>query len=201
MELYTIGHSNHPIGRFLGLLTQHGIELLVDVRSVPKSRRFPQFNREALEKSLGKHGIGYEFLGGELGARANDPLLYENGRVSYARLAATGLFQSGLHRLRTFARSKRTAILCAEKEPLDCHRTLLVARELMRQDPGSCRISHIHADGKLETNRECMQRLVQIEFRKRGQTQTTGQSPLFPEEESIEEACRKREEKIAFRKE
>jgi uncharacterized protein (DUF488 family) len=194
MDLYTIGHSNHPLPRFLKLLRQHGIELLVDVRSVPRSRRFPQFNREALEKSLAKAGIEYEFLGRELGARADDPLLYENGRVSWARLAATGLFQSGLHRLRAFARVKRAAILCAEKEPLDCHRTLLVARELARRDGGACRISHILADGKLEAHRDCMLRLV-------GMTKVEGGDLFRTEEDRIDEACARREEKIAFRRE
>jgi len=205
MELYTIGHSNHPIGRFLDLLRQHGIARVADVRSVPHSRRHPQFSRDALAASLNEIGIGYEFLGRELGARAEDPLLYENGCVSWSRLAATGLFQFGLDRLRELAASQRTAILCAEKEPLDCHRTLLVARGFLA-GPASAghgsggqkltrqaEVLHIHADGTLESHRDCLRRLVE----------SSGLPPgdLFrSEDERIAEACAKQEEKIAYRR-
>src|SRR5688500_15964772 len=89
IRVFTVGHSTHPIEHFLALLQQHGIEVLADVRSTPFSRFNPQFNRERLAQSLATAGIRYEFLGEELGARSNDPACYENGRVSYARLAAT----------------------------------------------------------------------------------------------------------------
>jgi uncharacterized protein (DUF488 family) len=155
--IYTIGHSTHPIERFVALLQQHGIELLVDVRSTPFSRFNPQFNRAGLGQSLATVGIRYEFLGEELGARSNDPACFENGRVSYARLAATPLFRRGLERLREAARSQRVAMMCAEREPLDCHRTILVARELER---AGMTVTHILADGTLEENVHAMGRLV-----------------------------------------
>ena len=215
MNLYTVGHSTHPIGRFLALLEQHEIRLLVDVRSVPRSRRHPQFNREALAASLKDAGVEYEFLGRELGARAEDPLLCENGRVSYSRLAATGLFQFGLDKLLVLGASKRAAIMCAEKEPLDCHRTLLVARAIDSswrarvhaglenaaaadggppvEAAGGIEILHIHADGTLESHRDCLRRLVEASKLPPGD--------LFrSEEERIAEACRLREEKVAFRR-
>lgn len=214
MKVFTVGHSNHPLARFLELLRQHGIALVADVRSVPHSRRHPGFNRESLAASLDADGIGYEFLGRELGARVDDPLLCENGRVSYAKLAGTGLFRFGLDRLRELAASQRTAIMCAEKEPLDCHRTLLVARALLGRQgkvpplgsvpvvrkPGSdpddgpdpIQVVHIHADGTLETHRDCMLRLVAAMKLPAGD--------LFRSDDTlIEEACRLREEKIAFR--
>jgi hypothetical protein len=205
MELYTIGHSNHPLPRFVELLRRHVIDLVADVRSVPHSRRYPQFNRESLERGLGEAGIGYAFLGRELGARADDPLLYENGRVSYAKLAATGLFQFGLDRLRGLAASKHTAIMCAEKEPLDCHRTLLVARWMLvgpalaghgiggLKPALQVEITHILADGSLESHHECMLRLVKM-------TKPPAGDLFRTEAELIDEACAKREEKIAFRR-
>jgi hypothetical protein len=174
---------------------------------MPHSRRHPQFNREALERELGKAGIGYVFLGRELGARSDDPLMYENDRVSYARLVATGLFQFGLDRLREIAAARRTAILCAEKEPLDCHRTLLVTRALLgpawrvpvpgRRDEerrrAAIEVWHVHADGELESHHACMLRLVKM-------TKLPTDDLFRTEEELIEEACSKREEKIAFRR-
>jgi hypothetical protein len=155
--IYTVGHSTHPIERFVGLLQQHGIEMLVDVRSTPFSRFNPHFNRAALAHSLASAGIRYEFMGEALGARTNDPACFENGRVSYARLAATPLFQQGIARLREAAKGQRVAMMCAEREPLDCHRTILIARELEKAGES---VTHILADGSLEQNSHALGRLV-----------------------------------------
>jgi uncharacterized protein (DUF488 family) len=156
--IYTIGHSTHPIERLVELLQRHGIQVLADVRSTPFSRFNPQFNRASLGHSLAAAGIRYEFMGEELGARTNDPTCFENGRVSYARLAATSLFQRGLARLREMARTERVAMMCAEREPLDCHRTILISRELERAGDN---VTHILANGELEENRHAMGRLVE----------------------------------------
>jgi hypothetical protein len=104
MMLYTVGHSNHPIDKFLDLLTGNGISAVADVRSQPFSRRFPQFNKERLAASLSERGIAYVFLGKELGARSDDESCYEDGRVQYPRLAATPV-QTG-HRPRSNRRRK-----------------------------------------------------------------------------------------------
>jgi uncharacterized protein (DUF488 family) len=156
--VYTIGHSTHPIERFVELLQRHGIRVVADVRSTPFSRFNPQFNRESLGHSLAAAGIRYEFMGEELGARTNDPSCFENGRVSYARLAATPLFQRGLARLREIAKNERVAMMCAEREPLDCHRMILIARELERAGDT---VTHILAEGSLEENRHAMGRLIE----------------------------------------
>jgi uncharacterized protein (DUF488 family) len=156
--VFTVGHSTHPIERFTALLQQHGIEVLADVRSTPFSRFNPQFNRASLAHSMTSAGMQYEFLGEELGARSNDPACFENGRVSYARLAATPLFRRGLERLRAAAATRRVAMMCAEREPLDCHRTILIARELEREGET---ITHILADGTLEPNEHAMGRLIE----------------------------------------
>lgn len=157
VPIFTIGHSTHPIERFVELLQQHKVEWLGDVRSTPFSRFNPQFNRASLSHSLASAGIRYEFVGDELGARSNDPSCYESGRVSYARLAATPLFRHGLERVRTAAETQRVAIMCAEREPLDCHRTILVSRELEREGE---QVVHILADGSLEENRHAVERLI-----------------------------------------
>lgn len=156
--IYTIGHSNHPIDRFVALLQQHGIDAVADVRSTPYSRFNPQFRKERLDTALANAGIRYVFLGDELGARSKDPACYDDtGRVSYARLAATDLFRGGIERLLTGMRNHRIALMCAEREPLHCHRTILVARELER---AGVPITHILADGSLEPHRHAMERLA-----------------------------------------
>jgi uncharacterized protein (DUF488 family) len=158
VEVYTIGHSNHPFERFLELLRRHGIEVVADVRSIPASRRHPQFNRVALNTALAESGIRYLFLGNELGTRRAEPEAYEDDAVSYERIAALPAFQSGLATVEQIAAERRIALMCAEKAPLDCHRTLLVCRYL-RGALGDG-IHHILADGSLETHAEVERRLL-----------------------------------------
>jgi len=156
--IYTIGHSKHPIDHFVALLQQHAIGAVADVRSTPYSRFNPQFNREKLQASLAAAAIRYVFLGEELGARSKDPECYdETGRVSYAKLAGTPSFRHGLDRLMTGMRDHRIAIMCAEREPLDCHRTILVTRELEKL---GVPVTHILADGSLEAHTHAMERLA-----------------------------------------
>jgi hypothetical protein len=156
--IYTIGHSKHPIERFVALLQRHGVDALADVRSTPYSRFNPQFNREKLQASLAAAGIRYVFLGEELGARSKDASCYdEEGRVSYAKLARTVPFRAGIERLLTGMQQHRIAIMCAEREPLDCHRTILVSREL---EKAGVPVNHILQDGSLEPHRQTMSRLA-----------------------------------------
>jgi uncharacterized protein (DUF488 family) len=156
--IHTIGHSNHSIGQFVSLLLKFGIEIVADVRSTPYSRFNPQFGRDRLQRAMASAGMQYLFLGKELGARSQDPACYDaEGRVSYARLAATDLFRSGIERVRDGMRAHRVALMCAEREPLECHRTILVARELEREGVA---IAHILADGMLEDHSQAMLRLA-----------------------------------------
>jgi uncharacterized protein (DUF488 family) len=156
MEVFTIGHSTHPIERFVELLRGQAVEVLADVRSTPFSRFNPQFNRVSLAKSLESAGIRYEFRGETLCARSTDPACFENGRVSYARLADSAPFKRGIEQLLGAAATHRVAIMCAEKEPLDCHRTILVGRVLERH---GVTVRHILADGSVEENRQTLERL------------------------------------------
>ena len=157
--IFTIGHSTHSQEYFIGLLSRHGITALCDVRSKPYSRINPQFNREELKKSLQECGITYVFLGKELGARSEDPTCYENGKVQYDCLAQTDLFRLGLDRVQKGMKDYRIAIMCAEKEPLECHRTILVARHLAAL---GLDVQHIHADGRLEDHAAAVNRLKRM---------------------------------------
>lgn len=145
--ILTIGHSDHSLEQFLRLLEMHTVTAVADVRSSPYSRLHPAFNKEPLQEALAAKGIAYVFLGQELGVRSRDPSCYEGGKVQYRKLAQTELFRSGLERVMNGARSHRIALLCAEREPLACHRSLLVAREL---EAIGAAIEHIHPDGRLE---------------------------------------------------
>ena len=158
LSVFTIGHSNHPAEVFLRLLLQHGIEEIVDVRSSPHSRYNPQFNRKALQAVLAEAGVGYVFMGAELGGRPADLSCYDDeGRVQYDRLAETEAFKAGIRQVIQRAGECRIALTCSEKEPLACHRTLLIARVLTARGAA---VAHILADGSLEGHAATMDRLL-----------------------------------------
>ncbi len=156
-DLFTIGHSDHKIFDFLRLLRSHGINALVDVRSHPISRVHPQFNKEVLAADLKKAKIAYVFLGRELGARRVEPSCYVDGRAEHDRIAALPVFQEGLQRIREGIRRYRIALMCAERDPLDCHRGILVCRHLRNE---GISIQHIREDGSLESETAFEKRLV-----------------------------------------
>jgi uncharacterized protein (DUF488 family) len=155
--IFTIGHSTHPQEHFIALLRKHGITAICDVRSNPYSRINPQFNRETLKKCLRRWKITYVFLGRELGARSSDPSCYESGRVQYERLAKTQLFREGIERVRKGMKKYRVALMCAEKEPIECHRTILISKHLVAF---GINVEHIHADGRLESHSDALSRLA-----------------------------------------
>lgn len=117
----------------------------------------PQFNRETLRYKLREGGIKYVFLGRELGARSDDKSCYRNGQVQYELLARTALFKSGIERVKEGAQLYRIALMCAEKEPLECHRTILVSRKLFEE---GIAIRHILGDGHIEDHEQTIQRLL-----------------------------------------
>jgi len=188
--VFTIGHSNHPQERLLALLQQHAINALCDVRSNPYSRMNPQFNREELKEYLHLHNVKYVFLGKELGARSEDPSCYNRGKISYERLAQTNLFQQGLDRVQEGMKTHRVAIMCAEKEPLDCHRTVLVTRHLAAR---GLEVHHILADGTVEPHADALLRLANdLKLRANELHLFCSQEDLFTE------AYRLQEQRIAY---
>jgi uncharacterized protein (DUF488 family) len=146
----TIGHSNHPIERFVELLKAGGVERLVDVRSMPGSRRFPQFSRERLAKSLAEAGIAYAWEGEALGGKPKAGGTYDD-------LAARPEFKDAIGRLIADRAGTSLCLMCAEKEPLDCHRTVLVSRRLADRDVP---IEHLLADGTVRPHRDIEEALL-----------------------------------------
>jgi uncharacterized protein (DUF488 family) len=189
-ELFTIGHSTHSREKFLELLRQHRIEAVADVRSSPYSQFNPHFNREPLQLALRQQGISYVFLGEELGARRSEPECYVNGKVDYSLIARTPSFIRGLDRLVQGAAKMRVAIMCAEKDPLDCHRCILVSPRLKER---GIHVQHILAAGALESQEAVERRLVQ-KF-------NLTQGELFhTPDEVVAEAYRRQGEEIAYQK-
>ena len=147
--LWSIGHSNHTIEAFISLLRQHSITQLVDVRTAPYSRHWPQFSRDDLAYYLTTSGITYMFLGRELGGKPEDLALRgPTGMPDYEAIAATPLYHSGLERLKALGAQKRTAFMCSEADPAHCHREKLVARSL-RTD--GWQVYHILGDGTIQS--------------------------------------------------
>lgn len=187
-ELFTIGHSVHSVERFAELLHIHDITALCDVRSSPYSRFSPQFNRETLKDELAKQHIIYIYLGTELGPRSSDPACYEKGKVQYDRLAASDIFYQGLARLRKGLTTYRIALMCAEKDPVTCHRMLLICRHLRNDD---VKIRHILDDGALEDNYDAEMRLMQ-------QVKIDPTDLFYTEEEQIQRAYDIQGKKMAY---
>ncbi len=135
--IYTIGHSTHPIDEFIHILKAHGVELVVDVRTIPKSRANPQFNEPELKASLEEAGLAYtrlEALGGlrhTTAASINTAWRNKSFR-GYADYMQTPGFQHGLDELIALAQEKQAAIMCAEAVPWRCHRSLIGDALLVR---------------------------------------------------------------------
>jgi uncharacterized protein (DUF488 family) len=146
----TIGHSNHSIERFVDLLKAGGVALLVDVRSMPYSRRFPQFGKERLARSLAAAGIDYVHEGAALGGKPE-------GGADYDALAERPAFKEALGQLIERAQGTTLCLMCAEKEPLDCHRTVLVSRRLAERGVA---VDHLLADGGMRPHREVEEALL-----------------------------------------
>jgi uncharacterized protein (DUF488 family) len=150
VDLFSIGHSNLPAERFVAMLRGAEVTTVADVRSVPASRFCPWFSRKALEARLIRDGVAYAFYGDTLGGRPRDPSLYCDGVVDYEAVALRPDYVGAIDRLIEAARHATVCPLCAEREPLDCHRCLLVARSLSER---GLAVAHIMHDGTLERMR------------------------------------------------
>lgn len=192
-KLYTIGHSRHSFPHFLDLLKKHRISAVCDVRSTPYSRLHPHFNRELLRQELKRQDIAYVFLGKELGGRSSDSTCFDaEGRVQYDKIAQKDEFRQGLERVSDGAKTHRIALMCVEKDPLTCHRTILVCRHLRRE--GDLSILHILEDGQTESHEESEMRLLRLARMEQGD--------LFKSfQEQLEEAYDYQGRRIAYREE
>jgi uncharacterized protein (DUF488 family) len=138
--IHTIGHSNHEFAELLALLRQHGIKMVVDVRSSPYSRYVPQANRETLSRSLESAGIAYRWMGDRLGGKP------EGVVPDYDKLRSSPAFQQGIADLLKLAVNLSTALMCSEGDHRQCHRHKLITPALLDQ---GVHVLHIQPDGSL----------------------------------------------------
>ncbi len=151
-QVFTIGHSNHPLERFMELLEKYEIEVLVDIRTSPFSRFSRHFSQEPLRNAIQGAGLKYLFLGKELGGRPKDAQFYDQeGYIDYARIAATGQFSEGIDMLIAGSEKSRVAVMCSEENPVDCHRRRLVGPVLVQR---KVELKHIRGNGELQLERE-----------------------------------------------
>lgn len=188
-DLMTIGHSNLPADRFITLLRESKVSAVIDVRSVPFSRWCPWFSSKPLATRLAADGFAYLPLGDELGGRPRDPQLYCDGIVDYELMARRPEFRAGLDRVVDETRLRRVCLLCSERDPLDCHRCLLVGRALAGRGltPG-----HILTDGTIEPHLVTEQRLLKL---------AGGEADLFGDPAGrLADAYRQRAGRVAARR-
>jgi uncharacterized protein (DUF488 family) len=188
-DLFSIGHSNIPAERFVALLREAGVDAIADVRSTPFSRRFPWFSSKNLAATLAQHGMTYLAHGDALGGRPRDAALYRDGVADYEAMARQPDFQMGLDQLLADAARSRVCLMCAEREPLDCHRCLMVARSLAER---GLTIGHILHDGTVEPHTATERRLLAL---------TGANDDLFVtgQDERLAAAYRRRARAVAYR--
>jgi uncharacterized protein (DUF488 family) len=210
MELFTIGHSNHSIETFIELLLEHNVTALADVRSHPYSRYLPHFNSIQIKDSLKSAKIKYVFLGQELGARPKNPECYVDGKAVYEKIAATELFKKGIQRVIDGLKNYRIVLMCAEKDPIVCHRAILVCQHLRNER--NLQINHIKNNGDLESHDKLEDRLLARHGLKQlalaaapiqlslfsDSSQNLHPSNLLSREESIKEAYRLQSDEVAY---
>jgi len=188
--IFTIGHSNHPVEKFIALLKQHAISLVTDVRSEPYSRYCMHFNKAELEGYLKKEDIRYLYMGKELGARPNSDRYYDGNKVNLDKLLEGEEFRQGMHWLLVHVPDERMALMCAEKDPLYCHRMIILSRQLKSYHID---IKHILEDGTLEDQHQAEVRMVDLL-----KIAPTLFEPDLTEAELIEQAYEKQKENISF---
>ena len=188
-DMFTIGHSNIPAERFIAMLRSAQVSTVADVRSTPTSRRFPWFSGKPLAARLHQEGMAYLPFGTALGGRPHDPGLYRDGVADYEAMAQRPEFQHGLDHLLAEAEKSCVCLMCAEREPLDCHRFLLIARHLAER---GLAVGHILRDGSIESQAETEQRLLALDD-KNCDLFATGQG------ERLAAAYRRRAYAVAFR--
>lgn len=186
LEVLTIGHSVLSYERYVSLLKDAGVTAVADVRSSPRSRKFPHFDKLELSDALRTDGISYVFLGKELGGRPSSKQLYSDGVADYEKMAKTEDFKTGLRRVLEGAKTYRIALMCSEHHPLQCHRCLLVGRELARQ---GVKVTHILSDARRVDQSELETELVE---------KYSYDADFLPQEEKLIAAYRRRAREVAY---
>lgn len=196
-ELFTIGHSQYSIDYFIGLLNKYGIDYLLDVRSTPYSKYAEQYNKENISRELKSANIKYSFLGKYFGARPQNTELYaDEGYLDFERVRGSQDFNKGIENvILGLNQGHKIALMCTEKEPIDCHRAILVARAFEIQ---MIYAKHILSNGKILTQQQLDEQLLQKYFPDRRQLSLFTYERQISEEEYLAEAYKKRNMEIGY---
>ena len=197
-KLFTIGHSQYTPEYFVKLLKRHGVNYLLDVRSTPYSRYAEQFNRESIYAFLEKNDVKYSYMGKYFGARPTELDLYSpEGYLDFEKVAQSERFNIGVENVIVgLGRGNRIALMCTEKDPIDCHRAIMVARAFDIRGIG---VDHILPDGSIQTQKELDNRLLDMYFPDREQLSIFNYNNTVSKEEYLIQAYRKRNEEIGYR--
>ncbi len=195
-NLYTVGHSTFPKEHLIGLLRKYDVDYLLDVRSIPFSKYTPQYNSDFLKKYLFDEGINYATMGKYFGARQENPAFYPDGFLDFELFRASTIFIQGFENVNKGLIDHNIALMCTEKDPIDCHRAIMVARGFELQ---GVTVRHILHDSAILTQEDLNQKLLNRYFPDRGQLS------LFREqnktdEEYLAEAYKLRNKEIGYRK-
>lgn len=195
-KIYTIGYTTFDIDNFIKELKEHKITCLVDVRSSPRSSYYKDFNSDVLESRLKNEGILYRNYAFEFGARQEDKSLYPNGYLDFEIFSKTDNFKQGVKKLENGIKLNQTfALMCAEKDPYNCHRCIMVSRFLQDYE---FEIVHIVGHNQVVSQKDIETRLMNEYYPKRNQYS------LFSEDNLSDEECllcayRKRNKDIGFK--
>ncbi len=160
--IYTIGYGAREGEAFFAALKTHQIEFMIDVRSQPYSRHWPEFTKSALEDALQANGTRYVFMGDTLGGRPDDEACYTDGEIDYAKVAVRSFYRRGIERLHNASRQgHRVALLCAETQPENCHRTRLIGQTLTAE---GVEVLHIDENDEIISQEQALLRLSEAEL-------------------------------------
>lgn len=195
--LYTVGHSQHTIDYFVKLLKLYGINYVLDVRSTPYSKYAEQFNRESIYEYLKKTEINYSYMGDFFGARLDDTYLYnDSGCLDFEKVIKSDKFCRGMDNvILGLERGNKIALMCTEKDPIDCHRAIMVARGFSLN---GIEVEHILQNGKLQSQKELDYRLLEKYFPDREQITLFSNSNYMCEEDYLAGAYHKRNLEIGY---
>lgn len=189
--IFTVGHSTQSYSSFLDSFVHYGVTAIADVRSVPFSRYTPQFNQSRLKEQLAWDGIAYVYLGDTLGGRPNDKSLTTDGIADYTKMANSPEFRRGLDRVIAGNHNYTIALMCAERDPIDCHRCLLVGRALHGH---GFSVAHILGTGDIRLQTDIEEQLIKLA------RQDPAQADLFASDrELLNKAYETHARKVALR--
>lgn len=199
MDIYTIGHSNYPVERLIDMLKHYNIDTVVDIRGTPYSKYNVQYNKEVIEHTLKEAGFIYIYMATELAAKRINKISYnEEGYSDFEKVVNEESFKNGIQRLKNgVLKGYKIALLGAMQDPIRCHRSILVGRELIKY---GFNVKHILDDYKLASQKDLEQNLLDKYFMDRNQItidNLLGNSKS--EEELIKDAYRLANKEIGYR--